>query len=422
MDASLTTVLAVAETLSVRYPDDPDGQNLLGTARQAAGDWAGAVEAYERTVAIDSQASATPGSFCRMCLALEGILSVYLWWDSAGAAERTARRFIARRPDDEKAWTGLVEPLLRLGRRPEALAAIQKRDSLTSAGYWFRGMLQRDLIRWGHLEELDRQLLEDVVDPTLTVRTEGRWLLLFSLRNQGRLREAMALARDRLIPGSSSPIPGVQPEGLTQVTLLMESGQPREAAKGFRTIAANTLSQNLTPGFKARFATWMLTLAGTAAAAAGDTSAVRRLADSAEQIGKGSNWGRDPRLHHFLRGLLLQRDGRHADAVEEFRRAVHSTTDGYTRINLEMARSLLAVGRAPEALQILRSGLRGGVDGSNSYLTHTELREAMAQAFEQAGQRDSAKVYWSAVERAWRRADPQFRDRYQRARLKAGAD
>ena len=421
MDASLSTVLAIAETLSVRYPEDPDGQNLLGVARHAAGDWAGAIAAYERTVAIESLAGATPGAFCRMCLAFGGMMSSYVWWDSAPAAVRTARRFIALRPEEEIAWGGLVEPLLRLGRREEALQAIQKRDSLaTRGGSWGRGALQRDLIRWGRLDELDRELFEDLVNPSVAIRAEGRWLMLFSLRNQGRLREAMALARDLVIPGSVDRVSGVQPEGLIQITLLMESGQPREAAARFRSLAATTLSQNLTPGFKARFATWMLTLAGYGFAAAGDTADVRRLADSAEQIGRGSNWGRDPRLHHFLRGLLLQREGRHAGAVEAFRRAVFSTSDGLTRINLEMARSLMALGRVQEAIGILRPALHGGVDGSNSYLTHTELQEAIAQAFEQVGQRDSAIAHWRVVERNWRRADPQFRDRYLRAKLKAG--
>lgn len=415
MDASLTTLLAVAETLSVKYPEDPDGQNLLGAARQAAGDWGGAIAAYERTVVIDSLASAAPESFCRMCVALGGMVSAYVWWDSAAAAERTSRRFIALRPDEELAWNGLVEPLLRLGRREEALAAIQKADSLSRPGSSYRGTLQRDLIRWGRFEELDRQLLDDMGDPSFSVRGEGRWLMLFSLRNQGRLGEAMALARDHVIPGSSSRVAGLQPEGLTQVTLRMERGQPLQAARDFRAIAATTLSQNLTPGFKSRFATWMLALAGAASAAAGDTAGLRRLADSAEHIGKGSNWGRDPRLHHYLRGLLLQREGRHAEAVEAFRRAVFSTTDGLTRINLGMAQSLLALGRPQEAVAILRSALRGGPDGSNTYLTHTELREAIAQAFVQAGQADSARAHWTVVERAWRRADPQFRERYLRA-------
>ncbi len=44
----------------------------------------------------------------------------------------------------------------------------------------------------------------------------------------------------------------------------------------------------------------------------------------------------------------------------------------------------------------------------------------MTEAFQQVGQRDSAVVHWRAVEKAWRRADPEFRERYERARLEAG--
>jgi hypothetical protein len=68
---------------------------------------------------------------------------------------------------------------------------------------------------------------------------------------------------------------------------------------------------------------------------------------------------------------------------------------------------------------VLRPAIHGGVDGSNTYVSRTEQHEALAQAFEQAGQRDSALVDWRAVESAWRLADPQFRDRYERARARA---
>jgi tetratricopeptide (TPR) repeat protein len=162
-----------------------------------------------------------------------------------------------------------------------------------------------------------------------------------------------------------------------------------------------------------------MTLAGTALAAAGDTAAVRTLADSVERIGPNSNTGRDFRLHYFLRGLHLQHQNRHAEAVASFRRSLFSLTEGYTRTNLLIATSLMELRRYPEAIAILQPALRGGVDGSNTYVTHTELHEALAHAFHAAGQRDSAAVHYTAVERAWRRADPELSDRYQTARARA---
>ena len=50
------------------------------------------------------------------------------------------------------------------------------------------------MIRWGNLEELDAQLIVDLDHPSADVRGESRWLLLISLRNQGRLKEALLSA------------------------------------------------------------------------------------------------------------------------------------------------------------------------------------------------------------------------------------
>jgi tetratricopeptide (TPR) repeat protein len=197
-------------------------------------------------------------------------------------------------------------------------------------------------------------------------------------------------------------------------------GRWSEAARLYREIAPRPPRADEIPGHLARVSAWMLTLAGMATAMAGDTAAARRLADTVETLGRVSSFGRDARLSHFLRGVLLQQEGRHREAVEAFQRSLFSTTDGLTRTNLLMARSLLALGRAPEAIAILQPALRGGVDGSNTHVTHTELREELAHAFEMAGQRDSARAYYGAVERAWRRADPQFRERYERAKARAG--
>jgi tetratricopeptide (TPR) repeat protein len=164
---------------------------------------------------------------------------------------------------------------------------------------------------------------------------------------------------------------------------------------------------------------WYTTLGATALVAAGDTAGVRALADSVERIGAQSTIARDYRLHHFLHGLLLQRQNRPAEAVTAFQRALYSLTDGYTRINLELARSLAALQRYPEAIAVLQPALRGGVDGSNTYVTHTELHEALAHVFFAAGQRDSAAAHYAAVARAWRRADPQFTERYQVAQSRS---
>ena len=112
--------VALAETLTVKYPEDPDGQILLGGVRHKQGDWAGSVAAYQRAFALDSVAGALTGPYCRVCRTLALMVQTYIWWDSTAAAERVSRRLIAIRPNEPGTWNNLIEPLLRAGRRADA--------------------------------------------------------------------------------------------------------------------------------------------------------------------------------------------------------------------------------------------------------------------------------------------------------------
>lgn len=415
----LSTFLAAARRLTDRYPEEPDGHVLLGRALFDAGEWREAVAAFDRAVAIDSAAAAT-GPYCRICDALIGAHDAYLWFDSAAAAERTARRLIHLRPRDAAGWGLLIEPLLRQGRRAEAEAAIATAARIGGGARVNYSATKRDLIRSGRLDELEQGYLAEVRTTPPELVSELPWLLGILLRNQGRLRAAGALAGAGMVPGTDRRLPGHH-DATTLAIVALEAGRPREAARRFLDMTKDDRTRAEGPGFVARNLSWHMTLAATAAAEAGDTALVRALADSVQRIGRRSSIARDYRLHHFLHGLLLQRQGRHGDAVEAFRRSILSLTDGYTRINVELARSLVALQRYPDAIAVLQPALRGGVDGANTYVTHTALHEALAHAFHAAGQADSARVHYAAVERAWRRADPQFRARYDLARTRAAS-
>lgn len=415
-EAPLAVAAALAETLVVRYPTDPDGHIALGVVRMGQGDFAGSVAAYRLAFLIDSTAKSS-GPFCRMCLAVDGMNNSYLWWDSASAAERVSRQLIALRSDEPIHWSGLVEPLLRQGRRDEAEAALARSGAMSLGPTLGIGILHRDLIRWGQFDQVDAPLVADVQSPRQETRNDAHWLLMISLRDQGRLREALALGREGKIPGMAAVVRGAVPEPILTATLLEGLGQPDIAAQLLHIEARRVMAlKELPPGQLYRNAAWYLTLAGSAYAAAGDTLSLRRLADSVEMLGRASSFGRDLVIHHYLRGLLHQRNARHPDAVDAFRRALFSPTDGYTRINLALARSLIALQRSDEAIAVLRPAIRGGVDGSNSYTSRAELHEAIAEAFERAGERDSARAHFGAVERAWRNADPEFAGRYRRAK------
>jgi Flp pilus assembly protein TadD len=143
---------------------------------------------------------------------------------------------------------------------------------------------------------------------------------------------------------------------------------------------------------------------------------LRQLADSAEFWGQRSNYGRDRRAHHYIRGMLLVAQKRDADAATELREAIHSPTNGFTRVNYELGRTLLRLGRPNDAVPVIRAALHGELDGSSLYMSRTELHELLAQAFDQAGMRDSAAVHYRAVVKAWARADPMFHARRDQAR------
>ena len=384
---------APAESLAIRFPADRDGQELYGLMQRARGDWIRAAAAFRRAITLDSAASTKPGAICRACSTLQLLFEVSAEGDSIPAAERTDLLWTRLRPDAPEPWSILAEIRWRQGRWDEAEAAFRRADSLSALPGDPAPRL-RAAIRRGSYDELGRAAAVALTDSDRDRRTDARWIWLIALRNQGRLREAKALAED----------------GLTQAILAFESGDYAGAIRGFRAQAraANTIPL---AGHRARGMSWNLTHAAVAYAAAGDTAAVRRLADSIEVIGPLSLYGRSAKLHHFLRGLLLAAAGHHAEALEAYRRSMFSPTEGYTRINYEMGRSFLALNRSVEALAPLQAALRGGIEGSNLYITRTELHELLAQAFAAAGRSDSASTHYREVVRAWEKGDPPFQVR-----------
>ena len=236
------------------------------------------------------------------------------------------------------------------------------------------------------------------------------WSYLIALRNQGRLREATILHQTGALPGFSTLAIKHDPDGVNQAVLAIERGEPRVAAEIYGKIVHGDMSP-WAPGYAARLRTWHATLQGMALAAAGDTAAVRSLADSAERWGSGSSYGRDRRAFHYLRGMVLSAARHDEDAAREFAAAISSPSLGFTRVNYELGKVLLRLRRPTEAIAALQPALRGEIDASNLYVTRTELHEVLARAFDAAGQRDSAVAHYGAVVRAWRRADPVYRAR-----------
>jgi DNA-binding SARP family transcriptional activator/TolB-like protein len=404
--------LAYADSIARRFPSDPEALLRAGEAMTNR-DPGQAIALLNRAVAIDSAAGLRVGAVCRLCSSFETMERNYLWLDSLPSAERTLVRWQRLTPNDLVLWSRWGDYLLRTKGWSASQPAYRRADSLRGESFpppW--EMVVRLMIaeEYGQAE---RQCGTGGAQP-VTVRAQLRWYCTILLRTLGRRRAAVRLNRSGLW-GDEPIYAGLPVDDISAAILAFDTGDPRRAAAGFAAIAKRWAS-SVPAGTRARNVVWYLTLSGTALAAAGDTAAVRRLADSVAAIGPGSAFARDPKLHFFLEGLLAAAAGDQARAVELYRQAASSYAFGYTRINYELARSLLALGRPREALYPLEAALRGGIDGSNTYLTRTEVHELLGRAFAAAGLPDSAAVQYSAVARAWSHADPELASRVAAAR------
>jgi DNA-binding SARP family transcriptional activator/TolB-like protein len=405
---------AAAESLATGYPRDPEA---LVRAGEIVPDLARAVSLLDRAIALDSAAGSGRGeaALCRLCEAFAVLTSRYEWADSGDAVGRTLRRWRALQPNDTRALELLAEHFIALGRRAEAEAALREYDRL---GGRFTNVHFTSLItnlRLDDLDAADRACSEGLAGTDDDARGQYRWYCVIALRMEGRFRDARVLATD-----GRSPWPGprrpLTPDAYEQASVDLDGGAPLTAAKEFRAILAAEDTTRMPAGARARQGAWLLTLTATASVAGGDTLRARALVDSIERFGARSGFRRDPLLHHFVRGLL-EAAAHHDEAAErEYRAAMDSPTYGYTRINYELARSLLALRRPTEAIPVVQAALRGGIEGSNLYVTRTSLHELLAQLFDAAGQRDSAAAHYTTIERAWRSADPLLRPRVEAAR------
>jgi DNA-binding SARP family transcriptional activator/TolB-like protein len=405
--------VAAAESLATSYPRDPEA---LVRAGEVVPNLSRAISLLDRAIALDSTAGSGRGetALCRLCEAFAVLTSRYEWADSGVAVERTLRRWRSMQANDTRALELLAEHFISLGRRTEAEAALREYDRLGGrvANVHFTSLVTD--IRLDDLDAADRACSEGLAGTDDDTRAQYRWYCVIALRMEGRFREARALASDGRSPwpGARRPLP-LDP--YEQASVDLDGGAPLVAAREFRAILSAADTARMPEGARARQNAWLLTLTATASAAGGDTLRARALVDSIERFGARSGFRRDPSLHHFVRGLL-EAAARHDDAaVREYRAAMDSPTYGYTRINYELARSLLALRRPAEAIPVVQGALRGGIEGSNLYVTRTALHELLAQLFDAAGQRDSAAAHYAIIERAWRSADPMLRPRYEAA-------
>ena len=408
-------IFAYADTLATRYPNEVYGPLYLGAARVVEGAFLEAIPLLERVIALDSLALRGAQTPCSACLAFQHLIAAHEAVDSLDAAERTARRWLRLQPLSGPARAALANVLDVRGRPAEALAIsraskeidLSYDDALTFASEHYMFV--------GDFAAADRVLREQMQSGSINRQNEATWQLALSLRHQGRLQEALTEARRwRVAEARISGSPLARTSVGLEAQILLERGAYRESAALFDSVAQWPI-QYEAPTATAYRAAWMLTQSAGARAATRDTATLARVGDTVRVLGALTVSGRNRRLHHHVRGLLLAARGDTTQAVTELRAAIYSPALGYTRTNFELGRLLLASGRPREAVSIVQPALRGRLEASQLYVSRTELHELLARAWDALGTRDSAVAHYRSVTSAWRRADPQFTARVQAA-------
>ncbi len=414
---------AVADSLVSRYPDWPEAQTAAAEADNVDGEWLTAADHLHRAIAAEPLPDSTSSGKCLPCETRYTLIATYSSADSVAAALRVSRELVREQPKSRLAWLDLSYTLVAAGRFDEARAAV---DSGTRYATGTNDDVLEHAkieIRAGNFATADRLLTTLAQTGNGNSRSDALWFLEISLRAQGRLHDALALAQGGLRRAESTSTQGLGGSIVSEAQAEFELGRYRRAAALFsgNATAPDAFSRS-EQGRAARQRVWMLTHAGSALAAAGDTAQLAALADTVQEWGQKSGFGRDRRLHDYLRGLLWMARERPDSAAAAFGRATMSESEGFSRLDLERARALLALRRPREAIPMLRHPLSGSLEAGNFYATPTELQELLAHAYDAAGEPDSAVVYYKDVTDAWRAADPQFRTRLVDDRARLAAD
>ena len=400
-------VRALADSFVTRFPHDVDGYRYVGIVAVMQARFEDAIANLRQVIAIDSLAR-DGRARCAGCEAMATLLVTYLAMDSLEAMRREARRWVQLQPKSPESWRELAASLAHSDRSEEALAAL--RTSAAFSSMPDEPVTEAHLrIRAGNFADADRDLIDAARSTEPERRSEMLWMLAISLRHQGRLEEALARAVEfrRASPSVDAVRGALATSAIPQAQILFERGDYARSAALYDSMATVAAPPEL-ESFSAKTRAWFLTHAATARSAMGDTAALRWMTDSIRAIGARSSIARDQRLHHYTRGLLLTARGRLEEAVVELRQAIWSPTIGFSRVNYELAKLYMRLGRPREAVTVLQQALRGPIDASNYYLTRPELHEQLGWAWLAAGRRDSATVHLRSAADAWQHADARF--------------
>ncbi len=385
-----------------RFPRDPRAFSLSADMLAGHGMWAAADSVLDRELALDSLAIAAGDGPCTPCEVYSRLAEFRLQKGDRAGAETAARRWVALQPDLPATWRNLSATLAAVGQSAEAVEAGFHYVALsheTPAVVDFG----RTMVAARHPEIADSlvRTWRGTTDPILTDGARDLESILQRERGQF-IAAAQTLA----------PLPGTNGLVFVRADCLARIGRLTEAraifeANGHPPGPGRTMQ--FTPS-EARGYAWSHALEADAVMRAGDTATARAFVDSLAIAGPQSYYGRDRVLQHHILGMLLFAQGKLPDAERELRAALW-VAGGWTRTNVELARTQLAEHHPSDAIATLRDAYTAPIDAMGRYVPRSELDWWTARAFEAAGQRDSALVYAGYVRTAWKNADPSVRAR-----------
>lgn len=398
---------ALAETLTIRYPRDADGQYYSGLANNSAGRFMVAAGHFKTAVTLDSLALLGRSMPCRACEAIDGLLSSYMSADSLARAEAVARKWIRLQPWSLNAWTALGGTLEFQGRYAEAESAYVHAESVQPDLSDLGGHQIELAIRSGRFAIVDSLLARGLGAESGADYGDALWKSVLSYRTEGRLRAALASAR-KLRDREPDVISRMGLVSL-EARVLMEMKRYREAALLYDSAAGMVLTSRRDNDQRGA-AAWYANEAA-AFAAMGDTSRLANLEQLVRRYGSMSVELRDRTLYHYVHALRRELAGDPDGAIASYQAAMFSPTGGNVRASLGLARVLVARGRGGEAIPILNAAVRGALGASGYAVTKTELHLVLAEAYETAGKPARAREEYAWVVNAWKRADPEVQPR-----------
>jgi predicted Zn-dependent protease len=394
----------LARNIVATYPADPRGYVFLADVLMQHGRWLAADTVLGAELALDSLAVAAGHGPCAPCLAYHGMADSRRESGDLAGAEHAARAWVALQPELPDAWVTLANVLAVSGHPDEAVAVGEHGASLTSDPYPAISV-GRALIAGRRYDAAETYAAKLQRSTSPQLRYGGDDIAGMLARERGQLRVA-----NRIFERMEASFGPGDPTHLLHADNLARLGDFAGARKEFAAFARlgpTDGSQSLS-GDNARAFAWPRALEADALAASGDTVLLRSIADSLEQVGPRSYYGRDWTLFHHVRGLIAMHGKRYAEAEREFRAARFGYA-GWTRTVAELAQAQLAQGRARDAIATLRHAYASTPDAMGRYMPRSEIDLRMSNAFRAAGMADSARVYGEYVARAWAHADPEVK-------------